>query len=134
MPADIPLSQILRNLVAVPPEDITTARTGPFLDVSGSQRLLAIATTAPVAAGSTVTLGFMQAQDTTGTGAKPLGTPQVVTAPTGGAALAPVEEAQISDLDVDNGFSAVAVTLVSNNASAVQAAAILILGDNRFNP
>ena len=138
MIGNVKLSQLLRNLVAVPPQDITVGRTGPFLDVSGSQRLLAASTTGPVAANSTVTLGFMQALDGNGTGAKVLGVPVVTPSPAGVAApgtpLSPIEEAQIGDLDIDNGFAFVAVTLASNNPQPVQGAAILILGDNRYNP
>lgn len=128
------LSQSLRTRAALAPQDITTARTGPFADVAGGQRMLAVVVTGPVAATKKVTAKFLQAQDAAGTGAKDLGSALDTVAPAGGAALSPMIEAKIEDLDTNNGYGFVALNLVSDNASAVLAGASLILGNNRFNP
>ncbi|WP_131193714.1 hypothetical protein [Lichenihabitans psoromatis] len=130
----IKLSTRLRVLPNIAPQDITTARTGAYADASGAQALLVAVNAGPVAPTKTVTLQMMQAVDANGTSAKALGAPVTVTAPTGGSAIAFTADAQITDLDDNNGFAFVAALLSSNNASAVLAAATLILGNNRFNP
>ena len=128
------ISQRNRFRSSVVPQDITTLRTGTFIDVSGAQRILAIVTTSTVAATKKITVKLLQARDAAGTGSKDLGTAADVVAPTGGAALSPTLDAQITDLDSANGYGFVAVQLSSDNATAVQAAALLMLGGNRYNP
>jgi hypothetical protein len=130
----IKLSNSLRVVAGVAPQDITTARTGDYVDVSGAQRILAAVTTATIAQTKKVTVQFKQAKDADGTGAKDLGDAVVATAPTGGAALTPVAEANIGELDSANGFTFVAVNIVSDNGTAVYGGAVMILGDNRYNP
>lgn len=128
------LTQRSRVIVALTPQDITTQRIGPYLDVSAAQRILAAINTGIVAQTKTVTVQLMQAQDATGTGAKLLGTATVLTAPTGGATLPTNIDVKIGDLDHNNGFGFVAVQLLSNNSTAVYAGAMLVEGSNRYNP
>ena len=130
----IKLSSRLRIRPCVTPQDITTPRMGSWVDVTGAQEVLTTVTTGSVAAGSTVTLQAMQALDAAGTGAKALGAPVVSTAPAGGSPIAIQADTAIVDLDDQNGFGFVTVQLSSNNGSAVQAAATLVLGNNRYNP
>ncbi|TCM56160.1 hypothetical protein C8J36_103530 [Rhizobium sp. PP-F2F-G48] len=126
------LSQGLRARASIVPQDITTLRTGTFVDVSGAQRILAAITVATVAATKKITVQFRQAQDAAGNGAKNLGSPVDKVAPAGGAALDLTVDAKSEQLDPN--YSFVSVTLVSDNASAVYGSAMLLLGGNRFNP
>lgn len=126
------LSQSLRVLPGVIPQDISAVRTGSYVDVSGAQRLLAAVTTGSIAATKKVTVQFLQATNSAGAGSKALGAAVEKVAPTFGAALDTVAEAKIEDLD--EGFGFVAVRLSSDNGAAVYGSAMLILGGNRFNP
>ncbi len=128
------ISQTQRVRPSLVPQDITVARTGAFIDVSGAQRLLASFNVATVAATKKVTVKLVQARDAAGTGAKDLTAAFDTVAPAGGAALAPTIDAQITDLDSANGYGFAAAYAVSDNAAAVYGAATLILGGNRFNP
>lgn len=123
--------RILRGLLSA---DIIAGVTGAYHDVSGARRIAAQLQTGTVAAASTVTLQLMQAQDDAGTGAKALGDPVTVAAGVGGEALDLSVDAKVEDLDTNNGYTHVAVQADSDNATAVQASAVLILGNNRFNP
>lgn len=126
------LSQSLRVMPAVVPQDITTIRTSPYVDISGAQRLLAAVTTGNVAATKRVTVQFLQATSQGGGSSKALGSPVVKVAPSGGAALDLVAEAKIEDLDDNYGY--VAVRLSTDNDTALYGSAMLLLGNNRFNP
>lgn len=128
------ISQTQRVRPSIVPQDITTARTGTFIDVSGAQRLLAIFNVATVAATKKVTVKLVQARDAAGTGAKDLTTAFDTVAPAGGATLAPTIDAQITDLDGANGYGFVAAYAVSDNATPVYGSATLLLGGNRYNP
>lgn len=132
MVSSISQRQLLYANIA--PQDITTQRTGAYVDASGAQRILGALNVATVAQTKTATIQLMQAQDASGTNAKTLGSAVTVTAPTGGAPLAPVAEAKAEDLDTANGFTFVAVQAVSNNASAVNGSAVLLLADRRYRP
>lgn len=128
------ISQTQRVRASIVPQDLTTARTGTFVDVTGAQRVLAMFNVANVAAGSKVTVKLVQAQDAAGTGAKDLTTSFDTVAPAGGSPLAPIIDAQITDLDASNGYGFIAAYAVSNNGTAVYGAATLLLGGNRYNP
>ncbi|GEP12261.1 hypothetical protein [Methylobacterium gnaphalii] len=128
------ISQLQRARVSIVPQDISTARTGNFIDVSGAQRISAIFNVASVTATKKVTTKLLQAKDAAGTGAKDLTTATDTVAPTGGAPLAPSIDAQISDLDTANGYSFVAAYAVSDNGSAVYGGATILLSGNRYNP
>lgn len=126
------LSQSLRVLPGVAPQDITTTRTSAYVDVSGAQRVLAAVTTGPMLDTKRVTVQFLQATSPGGGGGKVLGSAVVKVASTGGASLDTAAEAKIEDLDKN--YNYVAVRLSTDNGSAVYGSAMLILGDNRFNP
>jgi hypothetical protein len=76
----------------------------------------------------------MQATDAAGTGAKALGTVVTAIAPTGGGSLFVQAEARATDMDINNGFTHVAVTVGSDdpNATPPTGAAVLIFGDLAF--
>ncbi|WP_173087359.1 hypothetical protein [Devosia sp. 1635] len=126
------LSESLRTRAAVIPQDINTPRTSGFIDVSGAGRVMAVVTTAAVAATKKVTVQFRQAKDATGTDAKDLGAPVEKVAGSGGGPLDLTAEATVERLDKDYGF--IAVALSTDNGAAVLGSAMLLMGDNRFNP
>lgn len=129
------ISEMLSFVEAVTPQDITQGVTSAYHSMAGIGRVLAVASTATIAKGKKLTLQLMQAKDATGDSAKALGdaVDVAITADEGGAAFGKVE-ARDFDLDVNNGFAYVAVTISSDNAVAVDGAAILVFGDRTFNP
>lgn len=129
------LSQGLKATAgAVINADITTLRTGAYVEMAAAQRVMAIATTGSIAQTKKLAIQLKQAQDTSGTGAKNLGAEVDIVAPTGGSVLTGIAEAQINDLDLANGYHCVAVAISSDNASGVAGSAVLILGNNRYVP
>ncbi len=125
------LSQRLRVKTALTPQDISAAKTSPFVSIAGAGQLLVAVTTGAVTATKKVTLQLLQAQDAAGTGAKPLGA-AVEKVATSNGPLELTTEAATERLD--DGFGFVAVQLSSDNGAAVIGAAFLIQGNNRFNP
>lgn len=126
------LSQRLRVKAAVIPQDIQAARTSPFASVVGAGQIMAAVTTAAVAVNKKVVVQFLQATDAAGTGAKALGDPVQKVATGSAGPLDLVAEAYTERLD--EGFSFVAVQISSDNGAAVLGSAMLISGNNRFNP
>ena len=126
------LSERQRSEIGVSPQDITTARTGTYVSVAGHRRIQAIAVTGNITAGQTVTIELMQATSAGGAGAKALGAPVVVTASSTAPQKASID-ARVDELDTNNGYGFVAVRLSSNNGTAVQGGAVLLLADGRFS-
>ena len=110
--------------------DIVTPATGIYVSVGTARRIYAAAiAAAALGSGKTLTVQLKQATDSSGTSAKNLGSAVTVAEPT-----VPVEaEAFADQLDTANGFGYVAVTISSNNGSAVAGAAVLLLDQNRYN-
>lgn len=126
------ISERVQIKQGVTPQDIVGGETSGYYSMAGVGRVLAQLTTATVAATKKATIQLMQAKDAAGTGAKALGAAvEKVAGPEGEAIFIQVE-AGTSDLDVANGYAYVAVQVSSDNASAVNGAAILIFGDLAF--
>jgi hypothetical protein len=125
------LSEAARYDVGVAPQDITTDRTGSWYDAAGFRRFLAFLSTATVAAGNSATVQFQQAEDSSGTNAKDLGTATSVTAGSGGEELSAIAEAKAEDMDA--GFTHIAVK-VTCEGSGVNGSATLVRGVPRYNP
>lgn len=125
------LSQRLRVKALLPPQDISTAKTSPFVSIVGAGQMMVAVTTGAVTAGKKVSVQLLQAVDAAGTGAKALGSVTEKLA----ASTAPQElTAEAYTERLDDGFGFVAVMLSSDNGSTVTGAAVLIQGNNRFNP
>lgn len=132
MPAK--LAEQLSVKEAVTPQDINGAGvTSSYYSMAGVGRVLAVATTAALAAGKSLTVQLYQAKNNAGTGAKVLGNAVVVTKAGGGTAFA-TAEARASDMDLVNGYTHVAVRISSDNGVAVNGAAVLVFGDLAFRP
>lgn len=129
------ISEAIDILEGVISEDIDTADvTGPYASVKNARKITAkFFTKTVVTATKVVTLKLMQAKDVGGTDAKQLGATVTVTSPAGGSKLSGIIEKDIGDLDINNGFTHVAVELGSDEGSAVIAGALLMLGDRRFS-
>jgi hypothetical protein len=115
--------------------DISTARTGPYHDVSHARTLAGILTVASVAAGTTLTVTLMQATDANGSGAKVLRAVEVESegtadSPPGNRPETATVAANVEELDHANGFVFVAVRVDTDAAAA--GAGVLALGDLRY--
>lgn len=115
--------------------DISTARTGPYHDVSHARTLAGILTVASIAAGSTLTVTLMQATDADGSGAKVLRAAEVESdgdgeSPPGAALEVATVAANVEELDHANGFTFVAVRVDTDAAAA--GAGVLALGGLRY--
>jgi hypothetical protein len=127
------LTELVQVRQAIIPQDIVDGKTSAYYSMKGMGRVLAVLTTAIIAQGKKATIQLMQAKDSAGTGAKALGAAvEKVAADAAGEAIFLMVEAKASDLDLANGYSHVAVQVSSNNATAVNGAAVLIFGDLAF--
>ena len=113
--------------------DISTARTSAYVSVAGASRILAALVIAAIADTKAVTVQLKQATDSSGTGAKVLGSAVVYTASGAKTNVSVIAEAQVDTLDLANGFGFVAVTISSNDAASA-AGVTVFKGGNRFNP
>lgn len=135
MVANMKLSELVQVKQAVAPQDIVGGKTSPYYSMSGIGRVLAALTTGTIAQGKKATIQLMQAKDAAGTGTKVLGSAvEKVVADAAGEAIFLTSEAKASDLDLANGYTHVAVQVSSDNATAVNGAAVLIFGDLSFRP
>lgn len=115
--------------------DISTARTGPYHDISGARQFTGVVSIPAVTQGSEVIVRLLQASDSGGTGSKAL----AETTYTIPADSPPVSvnftlsaDAIDSDLDDANGFGFVAVQIECDEAVAGSGA--LVLSGLRYKP
>lgn len=130
--ANMKLSELVQAQRAITPQDIVAGKTSAYYSMSGIGRVMAVLTTATIAAGKKATIQLMQAKDAAGTGAKVLGAAVEKVAGGTGEEIFLQVEAKAPDLDIANGYSYVAVQVSSDNATAVNGAAVLIFGDLSF--
>jgi polyphosphate kinase 2 (PPK2 family) len=129
------LSELVQVKQAVVPQDIVGGKTSAYYSMAGIGRVLAVLTTDTIAQTKKATIQLMQAKDAAGTGAKVLGSAvEKVVADAAGENVFLTAEAKASDLDLANGYTHVAVQVSSDNAMAVNGAAVLIFGDLSFRP
>lgn len=127
------LKEVLLPVQAVAPQDIGTADvTGSYLPMTDANRMLAVLTTAALAAGQTATIELLQATDAAGTGAKEL--KPVVTGTSTAEVLAVTAqvEAISDDFDTNNDFAFFAVKVTCSEAGKL-GSAISIKGDLRYS-
>ena len=114
--------------------DITTDRTSSYVSPAGYKKIVALLTADTVAATKNATVQLLQATSDAGAGAKALTTPVEFVAPSGGATVAIMAEADIDQLDVKNNFKFVAVKVTSDNSTAVIGSATFLLADADYRP
>ncbi|MFD1675413.1 hypothetical protein [Alicyclobacillus fodiniaquatilis] len=122
------ISETVKIDQAFAPADISATKTSAYFSMANYRRVLAVSNVASIAEGKTTTIQLMQATDDQGTGAKVLG--DAVTVNGAGAAVSATVEAFASDLD--DGFTCVAVQIVSTADSPIYGAALLLRGDGRY--
>ena len=119
--------------IGVSAQDVGTADvTGDYYSMKDFNRVLAVAVSAAVTEGDTLTVKLVQATDDSGTGSKDLTDVVTVTA-AGAEALTATAEAQVSDLDIAGGFTHVAV-VVGGSDAGTDGAATLVRGDGTYRP
>lgn len=111
--------------------DITTARTGSYVDASVATKIAAIGFGIDVAETKKITLQLMQAKDADGTDEKVLGGAVSKTSAADDSDLLCAAEVSHDELDADNGFTYVAAKISSDNATAVVGGAVLLKGGLR---
>lgn len=129
------LSEELKILEGVAPQDIATADvTGPYHDVTEARKITGVLITGTIADTQVVTIELLQATDSAGTSSKSLKGPKTVTA-SGAEKLKAVIEAEITDMDMNNDFTHVAVKVTSDDPAATppNGAAVLLLGGLRYS-
>lgn len=118
-------------------QDISTADiTGQYVDVSGYNRVAAVATSDQLATDDVVTVTLQQATDASGTNAKDLGSAVTFTAASANDVAAILAEAIASDLDTANDFRYVAAKLGATPAGAttINGTAMMIRADGSYRP
>lgn len=127
------LSEELDILEGVVSDDIATADlTSDYYSMANARRVGAKLFTDTIAQTKIATIQLLQAKDDQGTDSKALTSVVTVTAPTGGAKLQAYVEAMAEDMDRANGYTHVAVVVGSDNATAVIASAVIILGEKGY--
>lgn len=126
MSSNMSIGERYQIVSALAPQALDAAKTSAYQSMANRFRVLAVVTTGTVAATKKVTVQLKQATDSSGTGAKNLGTAVEATAGTGGEAIFLTAEAAVGDLDIANGYSHVAVSVSTDDTNEPEAAAILL--------
>lgn len=107
------LAEETKLVVSVVPQDIGTAdiTSTTYVSIQGYRRFRAFLTCVSLAATQTATMQLKQATSAAGAGAKNLGSLATFTSPAGGAVPTLEIEASSGELDKDNGFYFVGMTI-----------------------
>ncbi|MGE3623698.1 MAG: hypothetical protein AB7H77_07505 [Bdellovibrionales bacterium] len=116
------------SIASVSNADVKTARVTPYIKADKVNRFHAIGQITAAESGKYTQVRFLQATDSSGTGAKLAGTAtQTVDAREVQADL------YADDLDSANGFIWVAAEVITNNSSATPGSATLMGDQRRYN-
>jgi len=120
--------------VGLPAQSIaSTSVTGTYFEMQMYRKALAILDVGAMDAENTATIEILQAKDAAGTGAKAItGASAAITATGTLASGCAFVEVDVSSLDLANGFEYIAIKVTTN--ATLNAAAILVRGDGRFEP
>jgi len=120
---------------AVNSADIDTADvTSTYVDAKDFKQITGSAQCEALTVGKILTVQLLQATDSSGTGAKVLGTAVTYTAPTGGGRGVVQQHAYTAELDNENGFRYVAVRVGTDLGSAVVGSAQILLSEPSYKP
>lgn len=129
------LTECVKFVNAINSADIDTADvTSNYVDMQGFKQVTAAAQCETLTAGNTLTVQLLQATDSSGTGAKVLGTATVYTAPAGNGRGVAQQHAYSAELDNENDFRYVAVQVGTNEGSAIVGSASLLLSEASYEP
>ena len=130
------LSEALAVLAAIDPSSQAagTAASG-WVSMAEFDRILALVQVGTFGALATVDANLSQAQDSSGTGAKPIGAGKAISQLTaaGGNNVQALIDVRAGELDVAGGFGFVALEIKVGTAPT-ETAGILLGGDARFAP
>lgn len=129
------LSEALAFLGAInPSSQAAGAATSGWISVANAKRILAVIQVGTFGAAATVDAKLQQAKDLAGTGAKDIAGKAIVQLlAAGGNNVQALIDLNADELDVNNGFSAVQLSITVGTA-ATQTAGFVIGGDARYNP
>ncbi len=130
-------------MAAINPQSATTVQSSGWVDASQFENMLAMVETGVISAGGTVSATVQQASSATGTGAKAIypgnntsGTALAIAPLTqaggGSSSQAPIN-IKPDDLDVNNGFRWIQLTITPSGAAALIAGQLLGV-DARYGP
>ena len=121
-------------VIAILNADITTDRTSSYYAAKGYRRArVVLRTDSTLESTKVATVEFLEATDSSGTGAQRLGSLQTFTSNVASGELAELEYEV--DLDtMSSTYTHIAVKVTSNSAAALDAAVALELGEPRFKP
>lgn len=129
------LTEGVKFINAINNADIDTSdRTSAYVPVQGFKQITGAAQCEALTVGKKLTVQLRQAKDASGTDAKLLGTAVVYTAPTGGGRGTAQQHAYTAEMDGDNGFTHVAVTVGTDLGSAVVGSAQILLSEPNHKP
>ena len=135
MDMNVKPSEFLALLATINPslQAVGSLTTG-WIPMGNVHSLLAIIATGTLGASATVDANLQQAQDATGTGAKPLTGKAITTIPaaTGNNSQALIN-LQAQELDVNNGYGFVELT-ITVGVAASETAGILLGASTRYEP
>ena len=130
------LSETLAFLGAINPSSQAagSAVTG-WISAANVERLLGVVQVGVFGASATVDANIQQAQDSSGTGAKAIGSGKAITQmlAAGGNNLQATIDVRTEELDMNNGFYYVQLTITVGTA-ATETAGVLVGGMARFQP
>lgn len=114
---------------------LATAKNTAYVSLENARRAAVLLIANEVGAGSTITVQWQEAQDSSGTGVQNVGDPEVITiSGTETDKLAVSSEIRADQLS--EGFTHVRASVVEAGSPTpgFTASAAMILGENRFNP
>ncbi|MFT9116559.1 MAG: hypothetical protein ABF497_05465 [Sporolactobacillus sp.] len=110
-----------------------TSSSGAFFDLSHYRKALIVLEVGAMADTKTATVSLKQASTSAGTDAKAIdGATATITAAGAKTSARALLEIDASDLDINNGFGYISVTVATTDTTTVSAT--LIRGDGRFEP
>lgn len=130
------LSEALSVLGAISPSSQAVgAATSGWVSMSSVRRILALVSVGAFGALATVDANVQQAQDSSGTGAKIIGSGKAVVQmlAAGGNNVQALINVQAEELDVNNGFDYVELTITVGTA-ATETSGVILGGSARYEP
>ena len=133
MDMNVKASEFLALLGSINPSSQTVgALTTGWISLANVRIILAIVATGTLGASATVDASLSQAQDTTGTGAKAIAG-KAITTITGAGGVQALINLQAHELDVNNGYQFVELTLTVGTAAS-ETAGFVLGASTRYEP
>ncbi len=120
-------SQRIAVAGVIDPQSANAAVSTPWIDMASFHKAMAVVQAGAIAAGGTVDAKFQQATDANGTGTKDVATTPItqVTQAGAGSSTQALINVKAAELDINNGFRFVRLTVTPAVAAAFVAATVL---------